>query len=152
LCTYCAPGVIFPFCDLSFCPKHSQVKISIVFDPSESRAPLQFAGVLAFAVCELMDNFLAALAGVGQITANFSSLSSAQLLRIVVKDSGPGVANEVRHSMFNAGVSTKGQGRGLGLCLVKEAISALKGEIQYDFEKGAVFTITVPFTGAGHGA
>jgi CheY-like chemotaxis protein/two-component sensor histidine kinase len=124
-----------------------QVQIFLVFDAEKSLDPFPLADVLTLIVCELIDNSLASVNGSGQIKATFSLLPSAQLLQISVWDSGPGVPVDLHHSMFNAGVSTKGTGRGLGLCLVREAVSALKGEIRYQYDNGALFSIIIPATG-----
>ncbi|MDD5168129.1 MAG: response regulator, partial [Syntrophales bacterium] len=121
-----------------------QIEINVITDSSNAMAPLPYAGLLTMIMCELMDNSLAALKGAGKVGATVSSLPSAQLLRVVVRDSGPGVPLDIRNTMFSAGVSTKGPGRGLGLCLVREAVSGLKGEIRYAYEEGAEFLITVP--------
>jgi signal transduction histidine kinase len=50
--------------------------------------------------------------------------------RLWVRDSGPGVAAALRPSIFEAGVSQKGSGRGLGLCRVRALVTAHGGTIR----------------------
>jgi len=50
--------------------------------------------------------------------------------RLWVRDSGPGVAAALQPSIFEAGFSQKGSGRGLGLCRVRALVTAHGGTIR----------------------
>lgn len=64
---------------------------------------------------------------------------------VKVKDNGVGVAPEDLERIFDRGFSTKGEGRGIGLFLVKQELSVLGGHIKADWEDGCtVFTAVVP--------
>ncbi len=69
-------------------------------------------------------------------------------LFIDVRDSGPGIANEVLPDIFTDGFSTKssryGARRGLGLALVKQVISHAGGKISIKNDPGAHFEIVIP--------
>ena len=68
-----------------------------------------------------------------------------RVLKIIVVDDGPGVAEEVRENLFNKGVSTKGGG--LGLYLSRHVVETIGGSIQLiesDPGMGATFEITLP--------
>jgi len=73
-----------------------------------------------------------------------TTLKSTGMLRITVKDSGPGVQNELQSRMFEEEVSTKGDGRGLGLHLIREAVRQLRGTISYSFDEESAFCIQLP--------
>lgn len=68
-----------------------------------------------------------------------------RLLKILVVDDGPGVAEEIREQLFNKGVSTRDGG--LGLYLSRHVVETMGGNIQLiesDPGTGATFEITLP--------
>ena len=65
---------------------------------------------------------------------------------IVCEDTGRGVAPEVRERIFEKGVSTKGEGRGLGLALVRRIVQKHGGNIDIVTEAGAGTCFTLTFT------
>ena len=64
---------------------------------------------------------------------------------ISVDDSGAGIAADRLDRIFERGFSTKGEGRGTGLSLVKETVDAFHGTIRVESEPGigSSFIITV---------
>ncbi|MCL6447207.1 MAG: sensor histidine kinase [Armatimonadetes bacterium] len=67
-------------------------------------------------------------------------------LQIIVRDSGAGIPEELQERIFERGVSTKAQGRGLGLYLVKAHLNRLGGalEIQSQPQRGTEIRIGIP--------
>ena len=69
-------------------------------------------------------------------------------LLIRVRDSGPGVAPDLRDQIFTDGVTTKssltGARRGLGLALVRQVIEGMGGMVSVGQDVGAVFTAVLP--------
>lgn len=67
-------------------------------------------------------------------------------VEIKVSDDGPGVDEDDRQRMFDPFFSTKSDGTGLGLALVKRFIDEVEGEIHYEAgaNGGAVFRIVLP--------
>ncbi|GAE26808.1 two-component sensor histidine kinase [Halalkalibacter wakoensis JCM 9140] len=65
------------------------------------------------------------------------------LLKIEVKDTGPGIKSEDMADIFEKGFSTKGKDRGYGLVLVKKSIDHLGGNLTIDTLKGLGTTVTV---------
>jgi sensor histidine kinase regulating citrate/malate metabolism len=113
----------------------------------------------------LVDNALdAAAAGADPRRVTVSVSSSAEAVVIEVADSGAGVAPEVIDDVLRLGFSTKGTGvtgtdltdagpvvpgrslggRGLGLALVRQAVTRLGGTLTIGRRVGAVFTVTIP--------
>lgn len=64
---------------------------------------------------------------------------------ITCEDTGGGIPEDVREQIFKRGVSTKGEGRGTGLPLVKELVERYHGEITVDTELGEGTCFTVSF-------
>ncbi len=72
------------------------------------------------------------------------------LLRLVIRDQGPGIPADLRDQIFVPGFSTKdGQNHGLGLSLVKQYVQLADGDIVVNSssEDGAEFVITIPLDG-----
>ena len=69
-------------------------------------------------------------------------------LLIRVRDSGPGVAHDMREQIFMDGVTTKssatGARRGLGLALVRQVVTGMGGMASVGHDDGAVFTVVLP--------
>jgi sensor histidine kinase regulating citrate/malate metabolism len=92
----------------------------------------------------LIDNALdAAIEGGGAPKVFVTARSEGGALLLRVEDTGPGLAaGEVA---FDRGWSTKADGRGLGLALVRQAVRRGGGTIELaQGERGAVFTVRLP--------
>lgn len=65
---------------------------------------------------------------------------------ILCEDTGRGIDPAVRERIFEKGVSTKGEGRGLGLALVNRIVTRCGGSIDIVTEAGAGTSFTLTFT------
>jgi two-component system nitrogen regulation sensor histidine kinase GlnL len=66
-------------------------------------------------------------------------------LQVLVRDNGPGIAEEVRASLFEPFVTTKRGGQGLGLALVAKLVTDQGGLIECDTRPGrTVFRLSLP--------
>jgi nitrogen fixation/metabolism regulation signal transduction histidine kinase len=70
-------------------------------------------------------------------------------VRIVVRDNGPGVSEEMRERLFEPYATSKATGTGLGLAICQRIVFEHGGEIAYRpaTKGGAVFEITLPIHG-----
>jgi PAS domain S-box-containing protein len=66
--------------------------------------------------------------------------------RVEIRDSGPGIPDEIRHRVFEPFFTTKASGTGLGLAVVKRIVEGHGGEVALSSEAGAgaAFTIRLP--------
>ena len=75
------------------------------------------------------------------------------VVRIEVEDDGPGIAPEVRASLFEPFVTTKdvGEGTGLGLAVCRGLVESAGGEVGADTSSriGALFYVVLPAVSAG---
>jgi two-component system, CitB family, sensor kinase len=66
-------------------------------------------------------------------------------LQIEVQDNGHGIPETLRKNIFDLGVSSKGEGRGLGLSLVQQQVIALQGKLEhFRRDQITVFQVSLP--------
>jgi signal transduction histidine kinase len=71
--------------------------------------------------------------------------ANAEQVEITVRDSGPGIADEVRSRMFDAGFTTRAGSAGLGLAVSKRIIEEHNGTITATAgQPGAMLLIRLP--------
>jgi CheY-like chemotaxis protein len=129
------------------CKIHPKIKFKLSCKNFGPRAATGLSeAVILLIISELIDNAIYAVNSAGKIEIAISHLQSSNSLHIVVLDSGPGIPLELKSNIFKEGVSTKGEGRGIGLWLIREAALSLKGDISYDFNKGAEFRVRIPLS------
>ena len=70
-----------------------------------------------------------------------------EILRIIVRDNGPGLNDEQRERIFEPFFTTKAEGTGLGMAIAKRIIESHGGKISLHHHSegsGAAFTFTLP--------
>jgi len=94
----------------------------------------------------IIKNALDAMPGEG--TLDIHTDINDDLVRVVFKDSGHGVADEIKERIFEPFFTTKpiDQGTGLGLAICKEIVHKYEGEIllESSLNQGSAFTILIP--------
>ena len=68
------------------------------------------------------------------------------VVRIEVKDNGPGIPEDIRASLFRPFKTTKARGTGLGMATAKRLIESQDGQIAVDCPAtgGTIVTLTIP--------
>ncbi len=97
----------------------------------------------------LIDNAIEATAqAAGPRWVELTVVSAGANLLIRVRDSGPGVPEDIREEIFTDGFSSKssptGARRGLGLALVRQITERRGGMVSVGRDGGAVFTAVLP--------
>ena len=64
-------------------------------------------------------------------------------MRLQVRDSGPGIPEDIRERLFEPFVSGRSGGSGLGLAIVQRAVQAHRGLVLVDSAPGAGTTFTI---------
>lgn len=81
--------------------------------------------------------------------ASLSVHGSDQIVRlpveIIIKDNGPGVPSELEQDIFSPFVSTKRDGQGLGLALVRKLMNDMNGRVRYERSGGSEHTQFILF-------
>jgi two-component system CitB family sensor kinase len=97
----------------------------------------------------LIDNAVeATAAGPGPRWVDLTIVSVGANLLVRVRDSGPGVPDDMREAIFTDGFTSKssptGARRGLGLALVRQITERRGGMVSVGCDDGAVFTVVLP--------
>jgi two-component system nitrogen regulation sensor histidine kinase NtrY len=97
-------------------------------------------------VINLVDNAIAALGERGSITIATGFDPSSRRAMLTVADTGPGVAQASRETIFAPNFSTKKKGSGLGLAIARRIVEDHGGEIRVEDNTpmGARFVIELP--------
>jgi two-component system, CitB family, sensor kinase len=126
------------------------VRLRIADGTRLGRVDEQLSADLTTVVGNLVDN---ALDAIGHAPDGWVAVEIAQEnahVRVVVRDSGPGVAPELAEEVFEHGFTTKaaanGQ-RGIGLALIRMVCTRRGGQVSVRNDDGAVFTAELPVAG-----
>lgn len=93
-------------------------------------------------VCNLLDNARAACADVGKLSLELCDDGPNVLL--LVRDDGPGIAEDAIERIFAIGESSSTQGHGLGLAIAREFARAQGGDlVARPSDRGALFVLTM---------
>jgi signal transduction histidine kinase len=98
------------------------------------------------ALGNLVRNAAAAMSVTGGGTIKLRSMRENGSLRLEVEDDGPGIPEEIRHSLFEPFVSRgKREGTGLGLAIVKNIAESQGGRVAIETSSGrTVFSVELP--------
>ena len=94
----------------------------------------------------LILNAVEAMPGGGTLALKTSLDQSANVLRVMISDTGKGIADEEKEKIFQPFFTTKSKGTGLGLAITKRLIEQHGGNIiaEKNNQQGTVFTISFP--------
>jgi len=94
-------------------------------------------------------NAIEAMPGGGTMTISFEPVAGG-MVRLWVRDTGPGVRLDDSSDIFEPFTGTKGNSAGLGLYISRQIITAHGGTIGYDNpDTGAAFWFELPAAGVG---
>lgn len=124
------------------------VELVLADDSSLAALPADVSADLVTVVGNLVDNALDACRSGVRPQVRLELRSDAEQVTVEVRDSGPGVPDEVRESIFVRGFSTKGDvagGRGIGLALVQLICGQRGGSVMTSREgETTLFRVALP--------
>ena len=93
----------------------------------------------------LIQNAIEVMPESGKLSITAENLEGDEL-EISVKDSGPGISENIRSNIFNLYFTTKAKGTGIGLSIVQRIVYEHGGVISVDSEEGVgtVFVLRMP--------
>jgi two-component system, CitB family, sensor kinase len=111
------------------------------------RVDEQLSADLTTVVGNLIDNALEAIGYAPEAWIAVEIVQEHGRVRVVVRDSGPGVAPELAEEVFEHGFTTKAAAdgrRGIGLALIRRVCARRGGMVSVRNDHGAVFTAELP--------
>jgi len=132
---------------------HLQDELAVPLDAARQKAPdLEVEvelepGLRVLAdrerLSQIMENLLLNASRHGASPVRIQAVTAGDEVRLVVRDSGPGVPETLRPRLFEQFVTGRSGGSGLGLYIVKGLARAQGGDATYDWEDKA-FVVTLP--------
>ncbi len=100
------------------------------------------------ALANLVLNAVQAMPQSGELTVGGAVIDGE--VTLTVQDTGEGVAENMKETLFSPLTTGKAKGSGLGLAVVKRIVEAHNGTISFESEagKGTTFIVTLPQKGA----
>jgi len=127
---------------LSSRPDAARVVWQWNIDDRALRVPLD-RGQMEQAILNVLQNAVEAIDGAGTITVRLSS--SHGRARLMIEDTGPGIAPEAQTNLFTPFFSTKPRGQGIGLTLVQEVLAGHGFDYALERLPDAVTRFTIVF-------
>jgi PAS domain S-box-containing protein len=124
------------------------IELTTILDPDAGRAFID-PGQLQQAILNLAVNARDAMPAGGSLTIQtLCPEDDPGRVRLVVRDTGTGIPDDIRDRIFDPFFTTKesGKGTGLGLTIVNSIVSRAGGEVRVDPEPGhgTRFSVTLP--------
>lgn len=103
------------------------------------------------ALLNLLLNGIQAMPEGGDLSVEVVAEAGSRFIKILVSDTGCGIANEYRSRIFDMFFTLKKGGTGLGLPLVQRIVFEHHGFVDYESEvgKGTVFRVQLPLSSRG---
>lgn len=128
-------------------PEIERYNIALIRNYSPNGHPLTVDPDLLYrAFLNIFINAIQAMPQGGQLTITTAAGPQGKGMKIEFQDTGEGISAENTKKIFNPFFTTKDQGSGLGLSIVKGIIESHQGQINIDsnFGRGAKVSIVLP--------
>jgi signal transduction histidine kinase len=125
-----------------------QKQITFEFHPDPDLPAIQgMSDQIRQVVLNLFINATEVMTPPGRLTAWTQSLLPQKEILLTVKDTGPGIDAELLPQIFDAFITDKQTGTGLGLTITRDIIEQHFGRIEAenDPQGGAIFKVWLPF-------
>ncbi|MEG0048964.1 MAG: Spo0B domain-containing protein [Clostridia bacterium] len=100
---------------------------------------------LCCVIGNLLDNAMDAVADAAKPHIALTVSEDLRGFTFILSNNGKPISPALHHSIFEAGVSTKGEGHGLGLSIVRQTLAEYKGTIDFTSQSDeTAFTISIP--------
>lgn len=127
--------------------KATESKIEMIIDPSSNLTVIPET-ITVDEVCSivgnLIENAIDELVKVKNGKLYIKINSDENGLKIIVKDNGLGISEEIKEKIFKRGFTTKSGNRGFGLNIVKKIIDGAEGTIELKSDNGTCWEVTIP--------
>jgi PAS domain S-box-containing protein len=124
---------------------HARVQVTLRRDEALPEI-MADANAIGQVLLNLVTNARRAMPDGGEITIETSYDRATRSVRLVVRDSGIGIAPEILPKIFDPFFTTKSDGTGLGLSISHGIVHDHQGsvDVQSEVGRGTTFTVTLP--------
>jgi two-component system sensor kinase FixL len=125
--------------------------VRVVFDPPGDLPPLMMDRVqIQQVIINLVRNAAEAMADSPRKEVRIDLVPEEEGVRVDIADTGPGLPPAVSDRLFEAFVTTKPQGMGLGLSICHQIVASHGGQLtaRPNVPHGTIFSFTLPKDGA----
>jgi signal transduction histidine kinase len=129
-----------------------QKRIVFEFHPDPACHPISgMSDQIRQVILNLFLNAIEVMNRGGRLTARTRNLLQQNEVLLTVKDTGPGIAPDILPKIFDAFITDKQTGTGLGLTISRDIIEQHFGRIEAenDPEGGAIFNVWLPIDAKG---
>ncbi|HYH64446.1 MAG TPA: ATP-binding protein [Urbifossiella sp.] len=126
--------------------QHSELKLLLTVDRHARNYlnQIDYSSQLAIATTELIVNAAMAMRYAGRIEIRVIALSNNNIVRISVRDNGPGLPYDVQGHAFGDAFLLPRPGKGLGLSLVATLVKSAGGTMRAINKDGATIELDIP--------
>ena len=132
---------------LSKYSKCEEARISLAIDENSKITKLpeyMNSQELVSVIGNLIENSIDAVENDGTGEIYVKIYEEENKLRIITKDNGSGIPENIRDSIYEMGITSKDGGRGFGMYIVKKIIDEAKGNIEFKVNGGTEWNISIP--------
>lgn len=132
---------------LSKYSKCEEARINLVIDDNSkvTRLPKYMTSEeLVSVVGNLIENSIDAVKNDGTGEIYMKMFEEDEQMKIIVKDNGCGIPEDIKDSIYNMGSTSKAGERGFGMNIVKKIIDEAKGTINFEVSNGTKWNISIP--------
>lgn len=128
--------------------KERGVTFSMKLDP-EATTVYSNSRALHQVLLNLVSNAMDAMQDMQFAAVEASTRKGDHMVKIIIKDNGPGIHESILENLFKPFFTTKIDGTGLGLVIVKNIITRLSGDIDVQSKEGEGTAVIISLPEAG---
>lgn len=127
--------------------KAEEARVKLIMDEDSSLTKLPYyitSEELVSVLGNLIENSLDEIKNDGSGEIYIKIYEEDDVLKIIVKDNGPGIRSDIRDKIYDMGVTSKDGQRGYGMYLVKSIVDEANGSIEFKVNNGTTWYIDIP--------
>jgi len=132
---------------LSKYSKCEEARINLIIDENSEINKLpeyMNSDELVSIVGNLIENSIDAVKNDGTGEIYVKIYEEDNTLKIITKDNGLGIPENIRDSIYKIGITSKDGGRGFGMFIIKRILDEAKGTIEFNVNGGTEWNISIP--------
>lgn len=132
---------------LSKYSKCEEARINLIIDDNSKVTKLpqyMTSEELVSVVGNLIENSIDAVKNDGTGEIYVKIFEEEEQMKIIIKDNGCGIPEDMKASIYNMGSTSKAGERGFGMYIVKKIIDEAKGTISFEVNNGTNWNISIP--------